>query len=281
MYIYANDGTYKSNVNIYNITQVCSYERNQFSTEGTFMGVSGSLYLLIDTYFGEYLSTGPFMVFERDPIATIKRVNANYIYSKEDGPLVKTYNPKSRGANVSLYVFHINHIIQENVFYSASIISTIGGKIKIDYLYVDDVQGYNSGLIYLENNGVTIMRTSSFKNIYSKWPVPLFYANNNEFYYEPSFYINEFTLSNVQEDGVIFFINSCYIEVHHSLFENIHECFLDNSCKSFSEELNDNFETSIIFFNDINKQSNSTINYCTFDHIYGSMNYDKKNILYI
>jgi len=38
MYIYANDGTYKSNVNIYNITQVCSYERNQFSTEGTFMG---------------------------------------------------------------------------------------------------------------------------------------------------------------------------------------------------------------------------------------------------
>eukprot|EP00833_Pecoramyces_ruminatium_P000829 jgi/Orpsp1_1/1174861/evm.model.c7180000051708.1 len=177
---------------------------------------------------------------------------ANYIYSKEDGPLVKTFNPNVRGANIALYVFNINNIIQENAHYSPALVSTVGGKIKIDYLYVDNVKGYNTGLMQLESNGVIIMRTSDFKNIYSKYPHPLFYANDVEFYYE-----------------LLFYINSCYVEVHHATFENIHECFLTNSCNSFNEELDNKFDTSIVFLKELIKPSNITLNYCTFDHIYG------------
>ncbi|OUM61165.1 hypothetical protein PIROE2DRAFT_12880 [Piromyces sp. E2] len=265
----ANDGRYYTNANVYNITQIGNTQRNKFTTDGTFFSLHGSIDLYLDTYYGENLSTGSVMNFEADAKALLKRMTIDNIYANNNGALVRTCHPKEKGANVTLYVFYISNIIHENDTYSATIISTTSGKIKIDYLYIQNVTGYKSGISYIDGNGAIIWRFSDIKNFHSMWPEPLFYVNNNEFYDEPSLFINGLNITNVYEDGVMFYLNSCFMEIHHSEFVNIHECFKNNDCNSFDEEVNDRFENSILYLKNLDRSSNSTITYTKFDHVYG------------
>jgi len=58
-------------------------------------------------------------------------MNINTVYSENEGPLIKVYDPYMNGANIYYENLQVNNIIQENSIYSPSLISTISGKVTL------------------------------------------------------------------------------------------------------------------------------------------------------
>jgi len=110
-------------------TGICD-ENDKYTTEGTFFGSYGSNDITVQTYIGKNLCTGSFIITEGDTIATLTDSEIEYIYSKNDGPLIKAINPHKEGSNIVLVGCHFNKFIQTNEIYSPMI-----ATITMDILY--------------------------------------------------------------------------------------------------------------------------------------------------
>ncbi|KAG4088671.1 hypothetical protein H8356DRAFT_1722918 [Neocallimastix lanati (nom. inval.)] len=259
--------SYKTTTTLYNITQIGNNEKSDHSIEGTFFSSFGSNRLIIENYNGIHLNTGSVMSFEGDSKATLLNLNFTDVYIRNDGSLIKTYDPYEKGANIYVEKSFVYNITQESDDYSAAIISTDSGFVKLNEVYYENIKCHKSGILYQHGKAKTHIRSVTIKNFYSEWPEILFF--NNVDYSENEYSaINFFELNliDVYQDGVIFYTGDSIVEIHHSYFKNIHECYKHNDCNSFSEKENNNFAQSILF---INNNPTVKIDYSTFEEIYG------------
>ncbi|ORX56628.1 hypothetical protein BCR36DRAFT_409820 [Piromyces finnis] len=264
-----SDNEYTTTTTITNANQIGNPIRNKFNTEGTFLYSYGENTLRIDEYNGVDLNTGSVMSFEGDPNVELKKFEINRIYMKSEGSVIRNFNPKKRGAIVNLNTSHFNDIVQDYDSYSAILFSTSAGKMIITSSKFENINGYRSGLTYQENRGVMHLSHVDIINVYSKWPEPLFFNNNQDQddSANPCMEFTEFNIYNVFQDGVIFHSAGAVMTVSNAYFYRIHECYKFNNCNSFKEPLDEKYEAAIINFND--PSTRIMFSSLTFDEVYG------------
>jgi len=73
-------------------------------------------------------------------------------------------------------------------------------------------------------------------------------------------------MKNIYQNGVLFHLNNCAVEVANTIFDNIHECYQYNNCNSDSDIPEEKFESAL--FHQTGSVNLKMLN-STFNHIYG------------
>ncbi|OUM60996.1 hypothetical protein PIROE2DRAFT_13112 [Piromyces sp. E2] len=206
----------------------------------------------MDNYKGYNINTGSLMTFDGDGFANITRIDIDEIYSQNDGAVIKAYNQRRNGLKAYFKDISIDHIIQENLSYSAAFISTSSGKIEIENLKINSIKGLKSGLLYSEGKAITRIRYSEILNFYSKYAEPIFYIDNN-----------------TPCPDTIFYVTRCSVVIEDSEFNNIHECYKYNDCSSFNELPDEKTETSILYLKQSETAPYFVIKRSFFNEVYG------------
>ncbi|OUM57305.1 hypothetical protein PIROE2DRAFT_17761 [Piromyces sp. E2] len=127
-----SDMSYTTNTNIKNVKHYGNLYKNNFITEGTFLNSYGENLLTINNYEGSNISTGNVMSFEGDPKVTLSNFTINNIYLKNKGAVIKTYNPKKKGASIEFNSSYLNDIVQNYDLYTPMLLYILSGSIKIN-----------------------------------------------------------------------------------------------------------------------------------------------------
>ncbi|ORX56629.1 hypothetical protein BCR36DRAFT_345958 [Piromyces finnis] len=276
-----SDNFYNTTTYVYNITQIGDQNRLiRNSIEGTFFSTYGNNILSIENYYGTDISTGTVMSFDGDVKAVLKNITMENIYIKDEGSLIRTTNKLINGANISFDFLNVNNIYHENYGYDSTLVHSNGSKIKFNNSTFTNIEGTHIGLVYQENEAVILMNFVDILNFYSLHSHPVFNINNNDFFTETSFFGFSLSLKNVFQDGVLFLINSCYVELYHTEIDNIHYCHENNECSLLKEEIDDNSEAALIEFNGVVDLTTFSMlikfNYCLLNKIYGLIGFKVK-----
>ncbi|ORX57941.1 hypothetical protein BCR36DRAFT_139365 [Piromyces finnis] len=200
-------------------------------------------------------------------------MSVDRFYSRDEGALIKSYNPRTRGARIFINTFNIKNIVQESEQYTASIISSNSGSAIINGLYASNIQGIKSGLIFLEGIASVNMMNSTISNLKTVFAEPILnIRTNGTTAATTSLKLKNFILRDVYENGVLIFTNAGGIEIVDSEFHNIHECNKYNKCNPIDPELKMYsflFENAIIYGSENVYLSSFNFTNNIFSDIYG------------